>query len=653
MRKKINPLYFLIPMLHVALIVLLLFLQFKPNIDFSSNGEKPDIVRNEVVEPTEVKTEKSTQNSSKSKFKKEIGSILVYSKKKGKISQSKAKLSSAIVEAGNFAFLFEDKKELIFSDTTGKTKRLTLKEVTFDKKSVTMHLSDGLSITFTNDNKKSVLISGKSEIAGKISIAVSAGTKAKLSTDSNLSILTSTKKRDQFALLQSTSINAKTTTVTLFLSDSTSSIAKVVSIDKNKSLWTNLIAENNSQTSFSTDFKRYRNRAFLGWESGRYSPTTNLWKMGNNKEGLSAELISCFITEAYRRGKPLSAVQPVSQKNIFNYTLVDGMKYENLYINPDVASLANGIFYGNIKKNYDLATISANAIINKFRKAIKTKNYSIVTNQKLVEIITFWGTESDEKQLIQFLSNSANETVSTKLLPSLLLHTIDALALFPEDKELLTKSLITNSNKLISNITYSTKGFFIAENGEILTTETIKAAMALNKIEENNLAKETSITLMSNLINFIDKDGFMPEKINLSDFSSKGKKRVAPEEILLWNPNKEYAPHVERFKTFAGNIKLFHRAKAVKLTKTSDSITFNFKHWYGAGSDNKATAILNTFIIKSLPKYKKVSMWGAEAWPEDPGFEYWRVGFYYWDKIEMATVMLRHRSTDESISFYY
>lgn len=663
MRKKISPLYYFIPVLHVLVIACLIFLQWKPELSGIERSESAAVESPERTAPVEpeitppVRSEErevaTSRSSKRSKFKKEVGSIFVYSNKKSRVSGQSAKISSAVVEAGGFAFLFESKKNLTWIGNEGKKRSLSLKEVQFDRQSITMVLNDEVTVRFQNKGSDEVEISLAAPTSGRLEVLLEAASKSKINAVAGDPIFSAVKKKKNYQLLQAGS-STRVPKLTLTPGAGAAS-ALVVAAQPDLSGWASAITRYSNLPAFDAALYQYQQKAYNGWEKGRYNSESGFWKMASGREGVSPELVSAFATEAYRRNSPKKALSQLTRPEIFKYDYASS-KYENLEINPKAASFSTALLYGSIKKGHDQAAREASVLLSDLRKASSLSDYVLFSNPKLVESVALWGSGADEQKLFELISKGA-DLKRSDLLASFIASGVRVIELYPAQKDRLVPVLKTAAAKLAGRISFNAAGAFLTSDGEVLGEATVIAAMAFEALRKTAGVQtygSLASLLMKSATSISDADGFIAERSEFATLTSVGSARLAPESFYAWMPDKSCAPRVERFNTDAsGAILVYHRAKSVRLVEEGGNITLNFNHWHQSGSDNFAVAALNNFVVKSLRTGFVGSMRSTTPWPADPGFEAWRVGFYYWESERMAAVMLRHRSTEDDFSFIW
>lgn len=675
MKRKVNPLYYFVPVAHVLIIGLLVFFQWKPDFEnhlaSTDDPSRKEVVSGETVDP-DVKVippkevvvsedsneqEKETTRWRRAKFSKKIGELEVSSKKRVRVSKLAAKVSTAIVEYGDFIFEFEDKKDLVWIDEVGKEHFLDLKEAEFDKKTLTMILSKDVKVLFSNDTDKSVTISAIGKEAGFLMVRMSASEKSALEGQPGAPFLVARGKKKDSVLLQS---SGKSSFQGLILPVSGGStfvpMARVVEVS-GKNILESVCNRYKGDKVFADSFNLFRQRAYTGWLKGRYNSQSGLWMMENGEEGVSSDLVSAFMTESYLRNEPKRALAMVGKDHLFSYNLVAGSKYENLRINPEMESLQTALLFGNLRKNYNSHGEFADSTLVNFRRAVAGNDFSVLLNENLIEEVLIWGTPEDRGRLIAFLGASLKLASVEFLAPTLIqgVRMIDLMSV--AEGRSFSQMVKDGVVRLAQNIAFGNTGAWLAVEGKALVLETFYAAFAFDQTKSIVGTGEYNVLaglLMKTALSTMDSNGFFPVIVNFSTAIPIGSEKIAPEVLFSWIGDRRFTPRIQRVESkVAGTFYVYHRAKNLKLVEKEGEVALEFEHWHEAGSANYPVAVLNSFFVTSVRPFSQISMWTSDSWPRDASFEAWRIGYYYWESDQLIAAMLRHRSNFETFSLVW
>lgn len=660
MRKKINPLYYFIPVLHVGLIALFLLLQFRPDLDSSNKPEaaQPEevavvepVVTNPTSETRETVTDVTRSSSRRSKFRKEIGSMLVYSSKRANESNKSVKLSTAVVEQGGFSFLFENKNDvnLILSD--GTTKRLSLQRVSFDANSISMTMNNDLVIRFQEQGSE-IAISAIGKNIGRVEISLDERSKAKIIKEDGFPLISSIWKNSKYMLLHS---SYKKQSLSLTVQPKGIASAFIKQIKKDASPVEVIKTVVKADRSYITLLQDWKDSAWKGWVSGRFNSQTGLWKLNNGSEGVSPDLVTVFTAEAYARNNPVTAINRISAEGFFRYNQ-DGVTYNDVEIDKRVLSFETSLLYGNLRSSYNSETAAVKKRLSKMSSAASSKDYGYFQDPRLADRVAFWGTTAQQTQFFSFVKNLDIRKLKAVDCSSFIINAVKATLLFPEQKNALTPAINAASEKLALSLVLDPKGAFLFDGNYLLPVETWKAGVALSSVKtiSGNKYSNLSAVFLQSAVALSDSSGSLAHKVRTGDYRAIGQSSVFPEELYFWIPGQAYLPRVERFNSGkAKGLMVYHRAKSLKVrSESAEMLALDFNHWYNGASTYRSIGVVNSFLIKGLDSFSKAQIYGMD-WNGAANYELYRVGYYYFENEKMATVMLRQKSTNETFRIFW
>lgn len=682
--KKINPFYYFIPLLHVVVIVLLVFSQWKSSfvgemsaepkvskkiekkVDSSSTEEKEvgkKVAKTKVevkkapIEINEVDFENIEESGKKSKFKKNIGEFEVYSKKKVKEAKNQVKVDSAMVACSGILFSFDDKKDLLWVSKEGKQSYLTLKGITYNRKKAVFSLSNNVQVYFQNEEAGKVSLAVSAKESGALYIKIAAVEGKKLSGEIGGALFSVENKRKQTVLTQSASSSNRLALHLFCEGDSDKVVPSArVFVVEGGSTYNAVLSEITGDKNFDKSFYQFRQKAYAGWLGERYNPNSGTWKDADGRDFLSPDLVDFLVAEAFNRNEPNRALDMIQHSNLFSFDLINGQRYENLYVHEKIQSLSTALLFGQLKRSLDQSKSETVAFLQNFRKSGMQEDLALLENPYLVEEILLWGSASD----LELLFSKVFETKKiqdSRYLAVAALHAVYLAKLFPERSSQIKPMIESNLKRLAGFISFSQNGATIANDNEVSLFHTGIAAFAFYGAKE--FLKDSSYDalaggLMQTVLSKIDTVGIFPKTLRFFDLEKNSKERVLPETLYPWLKGQSCAFNFSRVQTQkSGTLYILHRAKSMSITQDAVSVNLNFSHWYQAGADQYAVAVLNNIIVKGLKSFTRVSMWSNRLWPADRGFESWRVGYFFWESETLATIMLRHRSSQETLSFFW
>ena len=662
--KKVNPIYYFVPFLYVALIDLFVFLQWRePLMQFFSDNDfinKERLVRKKETSTTDKSVSKTKKENNavakkkrtqKSKFEKQIGAIEIKIAKKVKDEGQTIKTNSATIYCYDLCVSINEKQDIFWIGNDGKKENISLRTVSYDQKSVTLLLSNGAKILFDNQGDE-VVVAGEHKDSGMVYIKIAARDEGELVGLPGDALFFANVKGQQTILSQSNSdIGFKSLAVVCGVSQKM--CARICEAG-GLSNWYAMAAKYDNIEDMSVLYSQFRLRSYRGWLVGRYNRTTGMWLDGNGRDYISSDLINSFVSEAYDRREPFRAIDLVDKQHIFSYDLVNGQRYENLHVAKEVSSLPSSLFFGQMRENFEQNKKEAHEVLSQIRSAKQTKDFAFFSNPYLIEMTVLFGNEQDMKELISLLPLLKEEQNPSYLIGGIA-HGIYLFKLYPEQDNLIKEALQEAINRLVHHISFDIDFACITKEGKVLTPLTIRAAMALRDAALLGIApqySELASILFSCYLQNADEYGVADEAIWFIDNGKVSpNKKLLPESIYPWIKGEGCFPVVQRFvSSNSGDIFCYHRSRSLNIQEWGNTLSLNFIHYHIGGEQQYALTVLNNFMVKGVRPFERVSMWTNFSWPADRGYELWRIGYAYWEDDRLITAMLRHRSIQENFT---
>lgn len=671
--KKVNPIYYFVPFLYVAIILLLVFFQWQPQITSLLNQgnftvkeslAKSRATREKAPKVQKPKTQKvakekmpsnKTNSSSASalKFEKQIGAIQIVSKKNTKDDGQNIKTNFATINCYDISLNINDKQSILWSSFDGKQEYPTLKSISYNSNGCELVLSNGAKVGLENRGNE-IFVTGEAKEAGMAYIKISAlqNEVKGIAGGALFSVVAS----DTQTVLTQTSSEVTFNALAVACQTTKNLSARICSVG-NMSPLQEMILKYDYIDDMSLLYSQFRLRSYRGWLTGRYNPQTKMWQDKNGRDHISSELVNAFVSEAYDRREPLRAIELVNQEPIFSYELVNSQRYENLKIAKVLSSLPSAIFFGEMEETIKGLKQNSKSLFTSLQNVNQTKELSFFQNPYLVEIVVLLGSENQIQKLISILPMLSQETDPSTLVAGIA-HGIYLYKLYPELSVKIEEDLHGAIERLINYISFDANFAAIAKNGKLSTYDTMLAALvlrdaALLKIG-NNYGELSSLLFMAYMENANDYGVAKDSTFFLSGKESNGSQNILPESIYPWIKGEGCFPKLQRYDSnSSGEIFCYHRSRSLEIREWGSTIALNFVHYQIGGAEHYALTSLNNFIVKGVKPYNSVSMWGNSSWPADTGYELWRIGYAYFEEDSLITAMLRHRSVGESFTISF
>lgn len=374
--------------------------------------------------------------------------------------------------------------------------------------------------------------------------------------------------------------------------------------------------------------EEYVSGAYMGWKSGRYQPETGTWVTERGTSEFRETTAAALLAEAVRRNEYGPLLETLQKAAV---------------LHADQLTIFTSVYFGNLftwagRINQDDAVTSSRLL-----EQIRQKDPTVFLNRNLIQFAADRGTPPLWDELVRFASEVNLQQISLPVALGMLssyynASTVDPSLLKPFERFDSLINLI-----VFPAIVKVQDGFFLEwEPGKIDVMASVRAGRIL--LQAGNAAKDDVLQsigrdLILSALGLADRQGFLPERITFSEESFKGTEgKIAPEAIYpLIQDNPFYPRFVSLSKELGRGNWLYIAADLSLISIQPEEWRFRFRF---------PTGEIHHFIFKGAKPYREIQIWGI-PWRNDPRFERYPVGSFFLEDLGMFIIKYQHKKPEE------
>ncbi len=619
MNRQLNKGAFFVPLLYIAIIAGLVYVQFSGASIFTEN----------------------------------LGSILLSGTMDLSDESDNSAIASIDVEYKGLRFSFDGETALTLESRSDTLRELFISGYRRDDRLLTLFFDDGVELRFQNDEDLDQLIidtnippSLGSVMSLRIPFRTSIGAEAESTENFPGLDISSNGERYILALPPRSYVNDELGLLNIPGDGVSRSIRYTRRAAGNENifeLWFQNQLEEIPAALYQAELDDYIERSYLAWRSNRFNPATGTWQMRGEASRFSESILVNVLAEAWARNE---------YTRVFN----DMRSAADLF--PLDLSYRSSVFLGNLRRiTNDLDGIDRQESI-RINNMVNQGNAMVFLKQDLFKFVSNRGSSELLANLVAFSEGLSAGSLSP--LEALGLSSNYYLGDFPdrEIRQILSRFEGTFEELLLPSIVRVDEGFFFqSEPGIADSYYTILAGKTLIAAGEASAGNENSqstqlISLGRNMILSVlrlsDQLGFLPAQIELTAGAiSATQGTTNPEDIYqLLQENPFYPREVSLYQQFGQGSWLYTIMPDFRIESRTGEFSLSLEN-----TPNRTHYI----FFRGLPDIDPLN--GMELfgiiWRNAPDFEIYSKGRYYNPDSETLMIKFFDDEVDQDIIIYY
>lgn len=388
-----------------------------------------------------------------------------------------------------------------------------------------------------------------------------------------------------------------------------------------------------SPKDYRTTLSEYLTAAYQSWKGSRYNSAAGTWSNRDDESRFDENVMVALLAEAWNRDE---------------YTRVFNEMRSCADIHPDKVSWRSGVFLGGLRRLTNQMGGADRQESERLRLLISQKDVSLLSEPGLYQFAIDRGEKYLAPELLNYIDSldpSQMDTVSVLgLLQNLYLNENNFADL--ESRIPRFESLI--KERIVTSIVRTVEGYYLMVNERQSSTyHDILAGRILQEYgrregDENMAALGQALVL--SVVKLADEQAYIPAWLDISAGAIAGvNKSLAPEDTYwLLNNNPAWPRKVSLQKELGPGHWFYTLAQINSVSIKPTEYRFDISY------PRERTHYLFFRGIPNIDPQKGMQLFGI-VWRNDPNFEVWSKGRYYNPDTETLVIKYYHDSIRNDI----
>ena len=366
----------------------------------------------------------------------------------------------------------------------------------------------------------------------------------------------------------------------------------------------------------------YLDLGYRGWARDRYNGGSGTWAMRDTSPRFEEEILVAYLAEAWRRGE---------------YTAAFNQMRRAADLHPDEVGILSAPFLGDLRIVTRESVESDRERAATLARRIASQDPTVFREIDLVPFAAYRGNEALYQDVIDFAATVDFRTVEIPAAIGMLATAIDADV---PDREAFSRFLPIIEERMFPAIRQFEEFFFVeTATGEIDVLLSIRAGDLIETYGQET-GNQLLITIGRNLVlsglQLADERGFLPALLFFNEDGIQGNEGAfGPEELYtVFSDNPSYPRIVPLYEQIGSGTYIWTIAEVRSIDIRPDRYAFTLDV-----VPNQTQYV----IIQGVPPFESMELFGLQ-WRNDPTFELYIKGRHY--EPDTETLMIKYTDND-------
>ncbi len=367
-----------------------------------------------------------------------------------------------------------------------------------------------------------------------------------------------------------------------------------------------------SEAEYTGAIQNYVNVAYSAWVDKRYNPTTGTWSSRDGTQSFSESILAASLAEAWRRD---------------DYTRVFTEMRTAADKHPSGLTYLSSVYLGNLIEMNQKLQSSDQQESARLASLVSGENRDAFRSPHALKFAADRGGSGLLQNLLQFAGHVDLNGVDVVTALGMLQNALEADQISPDAASSLSRFFELISSTLVPNIVKTDQGFFLqVRPGRIELYYSVLGGRLL--IQAGQKQNDEKLLLMGrslvlSALDFADDQGFLPQILFFDNSTIKESQgTIAPEDIYaLISSNPFYPREVSFYKAAGPGAWMWTIMGIVDTNFTVQEWRINLNYQPGR---------TQYILIEGVPDFRQMFLFGFDGpWRADPSFESYSKGRYY------------------------
>lgn len=370
----------------------------------------------------------------------------------------------------------------------------------------------------------------------------------------------------------------------------------------------------------------YLELAYQGWGSVRFNGGSGTWNFRDGSPRFSEEILTAYLAEAWYRN---------------DYTQAFNQMRRAADLHEDSVGLLSSVFLGNLRDVTPRFLSADTDRTERLLSRIRSNDSTVFQERDLLTFAAYRGGSDLYRELVEFMQYVDFRNVSIPTAIGMLLNSFDSDFPTPDIAETVTRFRTIVEERIFPSIVQFDDYFFVETSlGEIDVINSIQAGRILQTIGEEE-GEQLLITVGRNLVlsalSLADGTGYLPRILYFNEGGMQGQEgSFGPEEIYPdFTDNPNYPRFISLYDVYGNGSFIWTIVEFSNVSAKEEQFRATLRY-----PRNRTHYI----IMQGIPEFTNMQLFGRD-WRDDPTFEAYIKGRHYDE--ETQTLMIKY--TDNSV----
>lgn len=389
-----------------------------------------------------------------------------------------------------------------------------------------------------------------------------------------------------------------------------------------------------STIAYQNAVDEYIETAYQTWGGSRFNGGSGTWQMRDRAPLFSEEILTAFLAEAWRRNE---------------YTPAFNQMRRAADLHPEQVGILSAVFLGNLRNVTDRFLSEDEQRALSLASRVRSGDATVFREEDVIEFSALRGNEVLYQQLITFARDVDYRTVDMPTAIGMLSAAVDQQHPSPAITEASRRFVAIAEERILPAVRQFDDYFFVeTAQAEIEVYWSIRAGQLLNEVGRrtgNELYRTVGRNLVLSGLQLADEQGFLPEFLFFSEAGLQGREgSFGPERLYPhFTDNPWYPRMLSLYESLGAGSFIWTIADFTEIAIQPEQFRFRLRY-----PENRTHYVM----MQGIPPFQSMMLFGLQ-WRNDPQFESYIKGRHYETRTNTLMIKYTDDSTEESIVLSY
>ena len=389
-----------------------------------------------------------------------------------------------------------------------------------------------------------------------------------------------------------------------------------------------------STAAYQNAIDEYLETGYETWGGARFNGGSGTWDMRDQAPRFSEEILTAYLAEAWRRNE---------------YTTAFNQMRRAADLHPEQVGLLSSVFLGNLRPVTDRFVSSDEQRTLALASRLRASDPTVFREEDLLSFAALRGSESLYQQVVSFARDVDYRTVDLPTAVGMLSAAVDQIHPSAAATEATERFLVIVEERILPAVRQFEDFFFLeTAQGEIEVYWSIRAGQLLNEVgrrQGDQLLRTVGRNLVLSGLQLADPQGFIPEFLFFGDAGIQGRESsFGPERLYtVFSDNPWYPRMRPMYSALGAGSFVWSIADFTEFDLGAETFQFRVR------SPANRTHYM---VFHGIPDFESMLLFGLQ-WRNDPRFESYIKGRHYDPNTNTLMIKYTDDTVEEDIALFF